>query len=371
MMRFVVIAICTLLDAAGLPLRTALGADTITITDIANRQVTIKRPVKRIVLGEGRQILALSLIHPDPVSLLAGWPGDLPRQDKTTYERYRQKFPAIADIPLVGRGSADTFSIEQALAVQPDVAILSGGYGPSTHSTEIISRLEAAGVVVVFVDFVGKPLENTVPSIRILGQLLQREQEAERYIAFYRSHMDRISERLAKDKPPLPKVLMHAHAGLGDCCNSPARATIGAFIDAAGGHNIAADVLKQPFGQLNMEYVLTQDPDVYVGTGGVHLMGKGGLVMGPGVPVEESRKALAAVVRHPGLAALKAVRTGRVFGIWHLFSNMPMNFLAVEALAKWFHPDLFRDIDPDTSLKTLNEQFLSVPLEGTYWVELE
>ena len=76
-------------------------------------------------------------------------------------------------------------------------------------------------------------------------------------------------------------------------------------------------------------------------------------------------------MRHPGLAALKAVRAGRVFGIWHLFSNMPMNFLAVEALAKWFHPDLFRDIDPDASLKTLNEQFLSVPLEGTYWVELE
>jgi iron complex transport system substrate-binding protein len=348
----------------------ALAADSIQITDIADRKVTIKRPIKKIVLGEGRQILALSLIHPDPVALIAGWPADLPRQDKVTYERYRQKFPTIADIPFVGQGSADTFSVEQALAVQPDVAILSGGYGPSRHSTDIIERLEAAGVAVIFIDFVSKPLENTVPSIRILGQLLGQEQNAERYIDVYQTHMRRIADRLATAQPALPKVLMHAHAGLGDCCNSPARATIGAFIDAAGGHNIAVDVLKQPFGQLNPEYVLAQDPDVYVGTGGIHLVGKGGLAMGPGIEARTTHAALEAIIQAPVLAGLKAVRNGRVYGIWHLFSNMPMNFLAVEILAKWFHPELFADIDPDASLRLLNEEFLPVPLEGTYWVSL-
>lgn len=343
----------------------------IAITDIAGRAVTIERPIKRILLGEGRQLLALALLHPDPVALLAGWPGDLPRQDPKTYASYRAKYPQLENVAIVGRGTADTFSVEQSLAVKPDVAIFSGGYGPSVRSTEIIERMEAAGVPVVFIDFVARPLENTVPSIRILGRILAREPTADAYIAFYEGHMRRIADRLAEAKPRRPNVFMHAHAGLGDCCNSPGRATIGAFIDAAGGHNIATDILKQPFGQLNLEYVISKAPDIYVGTGGIHLIGKGGLVMGPGIEAATSREALAQVVRHPGLAALDAVQKGRVFGLWHLFANVPTNFLAVEALARWFHPELFADVDPEASLRELNTRFLPVPLEGTYWISLK
>lgn len=371
MTRWLAIAWIAMIAAATADGPSAHAEEPIVIKDIAGRKVTVQRPVKRILLGEGRQLLTLSLLHPDPVSLLAGWPADLVHQDATTYGRYRERFPGIDKVPLVGQGSADTFSLEQALAVQPDVAIFSGGYGPSVKSTDIVSRLESAGVQVVFIDFIGKPLENTVPSLAILGRLLDREKEARAYIDFYNSHMQRIADRLAQAKPKIPNVFMHAHAGLGACCNSPARATIGAFIEAAGGHNIAADILKTPFGQLNLEYVLSKDPEIYVGTGGIHLAGKGGLVMGPGIEEHVSRTALANVVAHPGLADLPAVRNGRVYGLWHIFNNNPMNFLAVEVMAKWFHPELFADIDPNASLRELNERFLPVPMQGTYWVQLK
>jgi len=345
--------------------------DTIVITDIVGRHVTVKRPVKRILLGEGRQLMALSLIHSDPVSVLAGWQGDFIHQDPTTYGRYRERFPGIEKVPVVGGGHVETFSVEQALAVAPDVAVFSGGYGPSFKSTEIISRFEAAGIPVVFIDFIAKPLEHTTRSLAILGQLLGREKEAQAYNDFYDAHVKRIAERLAQAKPKLPNVFMHAHAGLGDCCASPSRYTIGAFIDAAGGHNIAADILKQPFGTLNLEYVLAQNPDLYVGTGGIHLQGKGGLVMGPGIEESVSRAALASVVARPGLADLAAVRNGRVYGLWHIFNNNPANFLAVEVLAKWFHPELFADVDPAASLRELNERFLPVTMQGTYWIALK
>ncbi|WP_246662861.1 ABC transporter substrate-binding protein [Pseudolabrys sp. FHR47] len=345
--------------------------ESITLTDVAGRTVTVKRPVKHVILGEGRQLLALALLHPDPVSILAGWPADLQRQDKVTYDLYRQRFPGLDRVPIIGRGSADTFSIEQALAVQPDLAILSGGYGPSSHSPEILRRLEAAGIPVVFIDFVAKPLEHTLPSMELLGKVLGQEDRAAAFIDFYRSHMDRIARRLREADPPKPTVLMHAHAGLQDCCNSPGRATIGAFIDAAGGENIAVGVVKQLFGKLNLEYVIAKNPQVYVGTGGIHLQGTGGLVMGPGIPEEVSRKFLSEVVQRPGIAQLDAVKNGRVYGLWHLFSNIPINFLAVEALAKWFHPKLFADIDPDASLRELNEKFLPVPMHGTYWIGLK
>lgn len=362
--------VCVAFVAAAVAPSFGRAAEPITITDIAGRTVTIERPVKRILLGEGRVFLALSLIHSDPVSILAGWPADLIRQDATTYGLYRERFPGIENVPLVGQGSVDTFSIEQALAVRPDVAIFSGGYGPSAKSTEVISRLEKAGVAVVFVDFMANPLDNTAPSLAILGQLLGRETQAQVYIDFYNSRRQRIADRLAEAKPKPPKVLMHAHAGLGACCSSPARVTIGAFIDAAGGHNIGADVLKTPFGELSLEYVLSQYPDIYVATGGVHLAGKGGLVLGPGIDAEVSRAALAEIVARPGVADIAAVRNGRVYGIWHIFNNNPANFLAVELLAKWFHPELFADVDPAESLRELNEKFLPVPMKGTYWIDL-
>jgi iron complex transport system substrate-binding protein len=164
---------------------------------------------------------------------------------------------------------------------------------------------------------------------------------------------------------------MHAHAGAFECCNSPGRATIGAFIDAAGGHNIAADVLTTAFGQLNPEYVIRQDPDVYVGTGGIHLQGTGGLVLGPGVAPDGPKRVMWGLADRPVFQDLKAVREGRVHGIWHLFSNAPFNVLAVEVLAKWFHPTLFADVDPDASLRELNARFLAVPLTGTYWTTLQ
>lgn len=57
--------------AAGLCMPAASSAqDVIKVTDIAGREVTVKRPLKRIVLGEGRQLIAMALIHPDPVALL-------------------------------------------------------------------------------------------------------------------------------------------------------------------------------------------------------------------------------------------------------------------------------------------------------------
>ena len=325
----------------------ARAEGTVTLRDVAGREITLATPVKRILLGEGRQFLALAMLHPEPASLLAAWSADMRRQDKGLYEQYRAKFPALDQVPFVSRGSPDTFSVEQALAATPQVAIFSGGFGPSIRSDDVIRKLEAAGIAVVFIDFIEAPLKNTVPSIRLLGQLLGCEARAEEFIAFYQSRLDRVTARLEQARPALPNVLMHAHAGHQDCCNSPGRVTIGAFIDVAGGHNIAVDVLKQPVGQLNLEYVMQRNPDVYVGTGGMHLEALGGLVMGPGVVPATSRERLAKVVGNPGLAGLSAVRRGRVHGIWHLFNNVPFNVLAIEAMAKWFHPDLFKDVDPD------------------------
>lgn len=363
-------AVLTLLAAlagAVLPARAA----PVTLTDIAGRSVTLKKPATRIVLAEGRQLIALALLDRDPVALLAGWSADLRRRDPATYGLVRTAFPRVDDVPLVGEGSEESFSVEKALSVQPDLIVLSGRLG-ATRPQQMLDQFAAAGVPVIFVDFFAHPFRNTVPSLRILGRAIGREAAAEAYVDFYEAHMARIAERLKAPGVSRPKVLLEAHAGgSGPCCNVPARGSIGDFIDFAGGHNIAADVIPGTHGHLALEYVLREDPAVYIATGGPHMKGTGGLVLGPGYTVDEARASLREVVARNGVADLSAVRSGNVHGLFHNLVNLPLNVLVAEALAKWIHPDRFADLDPNVTLAEINARFLAVPFTGTYWVDLK
>jgi iron complex transport system substrate-binding protein len=155
-----------------------------------------------------------------------------------------------------------------------------------------------------------------------------------------------------------------------DCCNSPGKGNIGDYITFVGGHNIGADVLPGAAGRVSVEYIVSQNPEVYIATGGPHLEKTGGLVLGPGYSVDRARAALRKMTERPGISLIPAVKAGRVYGLAHQLLNSPLDILAVEALARWIHPDLFRDVDPDRTLAEMNRRFLVVPLDGVQWIAL-
>lgn len=343
----------------------------IAVTDIAGRHVTLPGPAQRIVLAEGRQIVALALIHPDPVSLLAGWLGDFRRNDSGSFALYRDKFPAIETLPVIGRGNDGTLSAEKIIALKPDLVVLGLGVVPTAGNSDIVRQLDAAGIPVVFTDFFVDPFVHALPSMRILGQVTGRTGQAEAYIAFYQAHMDHIAARLAKRSGAQPKILVEAHAGMAGCCFSPGHGSIGRYIAFAGGHSIGVDVLTGATGHLSLEYVIAQDPEIYVATGGAYLAATGGLVIGPGFDDAAIRRRLSDVAHRPGIAGLRAVHEGRVHGLFHNMLATPLNILATEALAKWINPDLFADLDPDKTEAEINARFLAVPLKGTYWIDLK
>ncbi len=346
-----------------------LGSQLQVIQDVKGRTVEVPSSVRRILIDDGRFLLGLLLIHPDPVSLLAGWPRDINRIGKHYYERLRREFPAIEDVPRVS-SSAGTFSLEQALAVKPDVAILSLGRGATE---EDVRRARAAGVEVVFIDFFVRPFRNTDSSLEILGKIVGRQKQAEEYIAFRRERLNRIRNSLqTRPTTSRPKVFLEAHAGIsGECCNSPGKGNIGDYIALVGGHNIGADVLPGASGRLNVEYIVSQDPQVYIATGGPHLENVGGLVVGESYSAGRARAALSKIASRPALSLLTAVRQKRTHGLSHQLLNSPLDILAVEVLARWIHPDLFASVDPEASLNEINERFLAVPLKGAYWIGLK
>ena len=164
--------------------------------------------------------------------------------------------------------------------------------------------------------------------------------------------------------------MMQAHAGGLACCFSPGRGVYDDFIRFAGGHNIGADSIATETGQLSLEYVLTQDPHVYIATGGPY-GGRGGVSLGAGVDPALARSSLAQVIESQHLSGLSAVKQGRAHALWHAFNDSPTHLMAIEAMARWFHPEATAGIDPAATLATLNQRFAAVPMQGTYWTNLK
>lgn len=356
------LAVAALFLGAALP----APARQVETVDLMGNRIVLEAPAQRIIIDDSRYLVALSLIHPDPVGLIAAWAGDTDRIGEELYAAYARRFPAIRDLGRVAR-SGTGFSVEQALAAGADLAVFSLQSRPSADA---VAQLQAAGTEVAVIDFFDAPLKNLAPSLRILGDLIDRRAAADAFIAYRARRLDIIRERVGAASGPRPVVFLEPHAARTDeCCASPGRGNIGDYIDLVGGRNIG-DILPGSRGMLNLEYVISTDPAVYIATGGVQMEGTAGLLIGPAFDDALARETLAGVVRRPGISGLRAVREGHVHGIAHQILNSPLDILTTELLAKWIRPDLFADLDPERTREEVNDRFLAVPLIGTYWIDL-
>lgn len=344
-----------------------------TVTDIAERSVEVPAKVDRILLGEGRLFYAVSLLEgKKPFDRIVGWQGDFRKLDPQTYSVYQAKFPEIDKIPLIGNTTADSVSPEKVLTLNPDVAIFGlSGHGPGRDS-QLVKQLEKAGVPVVFVDFRTSPLKNTLPSMRLLGKVLHREQQAENYINFYQDNVRLVTDVTSKiPDNQKPSVFIELKAATSDdCCGTAGNGNMGDFIDLAGGNNIAKGLLPGALGQINLEKVLSANPDVYIASGAKAPDAKDpGIKLGAKVTEQQARDSLNSALQRTGISTLKAVQDGNSHAIWHSYYNSPYNVLAVQAFAKWIYPEKFASLDPKKTMDSMYQQFLAVDPSGTYWVD--
>ncbi|WP_065375738.1 ABC transporter substrate-binding protein [Ensifer adhaerens] len=358
---------------AALTLATAAQAEgqwPMTVTDAVGREVTIPAKPKAILLGSGFNLVALSLIHPDPVSLLAGWSGDMKGDNPEIYESFRRKFPAIAAVPQIDDGTGPGLSFETLLTLKADLAILANWQADTEPGKRAIDYLSGIGVPVIVVDFNNDPLTSTPRMMRLLGKILERDEQADAFAQFYEDKLALIRSRVAAKPEPRPLVLMDAFPQADRCCWAYGTGGLGEFLTMAGGRNIAEGALPRPGGTVNAEAVMAANPDIYIATsspGGKY----GTLSIGPGISEDEAQQTLARTIEAPALSSLRAVQEKRVHGLWNFFNAIPLNIVAAEAFATWIRPDLFGDLAPKKSLAEINARFAAVPFEGTYWVDLK
>lgn len=363
--------------AAALLTGGAVGVSAMEITDLKGRTVALEKPAERVLLGEGRFLIALGLLAEDPVARTAGMLGEFQRFDPDGYARFSEAFPALADVPTFGQTSAESVSLETALDLKPDAAFFGlSGHGPNERSEVVIEALTAAGVPVFFIDFRDDPVANTPKSMEIIGQVLGLDAEATAFNDFYRAEVSRVTERMKSFDGAKPSVFLEVRAGLGSgCCFTIAQGMLATLIEAAGGRNIAAGVIPGMAGPLNLEYVIERNPDIYIGTAvGSRARGAktgGPIVLGAGVDRETAKRTLAGAVTRSGISSLPAVQAKRVHAIWHHFYNSPLNVYALQKFATWMHPSLFSDLDPEATKTALLSRLLPARMDGVYAISLD
>jgi iron complex transport system substrate-binding protein len=271
-----------------------------------------------------------------------------------------------------------SFDIEQAVALKPNVLLMNIEAKVASDEAKLVEKLAGVGIPVVYVDFREKPFENTEPSLRLMGKLFGREAVAEEFIAFRAKEIATVEQRIkaAKiDEAKKPLVMVDRAGGYSDdCCMSFGRENFGRMVELAGGRNLGSGLIPATFGTINPEQIVASKPDVVIVTGSswdAYVPGGAWVGVGPNADLGEARRKLARLMQRPAFQTIPAAQKGQVHAIWHQFYNSPYQFVAVQQIAKWLHPELFRDIDPDATLRALHDRFLPIPYQPGYWVSLQ
>jgi len=323
----------------------------ITICDAQNRNVTLNVPVQQIV---GVNVGAIEIMRAIGVDIEKAVP--IASSYATANKLY---FPELQGKMSNTYGSPD---YEQIAQTKPDLVILY----ESPKKDESFDKFDAIKVPVICLDcFDHRTLES---DIKILGELFHKRENAEQLVQWYNKNIELVTERTAglKDSEK-PRALI---LGYPDYTYPTFKVRTGSSGDDpmlvnAGGINLAENVeSSKGTEEVDAEWIVSQDPDVIIG---MILSGEGKTGYSSNdTTIEWMRQFRDKLLNDSAIRATKAGKEGRVFLMWGDFNSGPHHAAGTAFLAKYLHPDLFKDLKPESILKEYFEQWQKVPYRGCY-----
>ena len=312
--------------------------ETVTIFDEEGRHVEVPYQPERIAclvpsvaevicaLGDGHRIVARS---------------------------YECSFPPLLE-DRTNVGAATKPNIELLLQEEPRVVIARTG---TLFKQELRDKLEAAGVPVI--QFRSLELDTVLPMIDQMELMLGKKDKAEELARFIENYASLIEGRIAELEPEEKPLVLFQSMGHMYWSNNAETAGHRRIV-FAGGTNIAAEEpVKVP--HLSAEWVLEKNPDITVYS---YLKASD---LGKIPCLEELKATCDTMLGQPGFKEIKAAMDGKVYIIDSRLITGPRSIIGLLYYAKWFHPDLFQDVDPEAVHREMLQRFLGLEFEGT-WV---
>lgn len=162
--------------------------------------------------------------------------------------------------------------------------------------------------------------------------------------------------------------------GLDACCTfyGTGSISIGTIAELASGDNLAT-VAPASGGNVSLESVLKLDPQYYILSGSDWTRYNGNaksIILGYNKSVDQAYRQLQLLADRKGINTLTAIKNKQVIALYHGFYDSPLNILLTEELAKFIHPEIFKDLSATADLEYLHKHFLSIPANGVFWLKL-
>lgn len=374
----VLCASCGLAAQPPAPSSSSRAAGAIELTDAAGRHVTLAHQPERVVLTESRSIYATLFLHKDnPLEHIVAWGRDLSTTAPDIYAKVVERFPAAKDIPVIGSVQGNDLSVEAVMSHRPDVLVMTLDAYQAASKNGLAEKLDQAQVPVVVTDYRLDPLKNTPLSVRLLGAIFDRRAEAEEFVRYYAEQTEPIIAK-AKGLGEHPSVYLWRAPGLQPCCATYGKANFGGMLTSIGADNLGTSLLPGDEGILTPEQILASQPASIIATGGewgaMKLSDKAKtsyVRMGYAADAASARDSLSALAGQPGFDQLDAFRTRKVFAVYHQFYDSPYNFVALQAFARWTHPEQMGDVDPQRTWEQFHDRFMPYAASGTFVVGLD
>ena len=318
----------------------------LTIVDSADTIVTLKKPVERIIplnSYQGAEIIKAFGAKDRVVGV-----GPHVTEAKAF-------FPELSELPNCGWKLVNQ---ELIIELEPDIVIaLACVLFPNKEVLE--DKIGPAGIPVVRFDFMD--MSTTKREAITLGYILDKEDEAQDYVNFLEQYMEPIEQKVEElTEEEKPRVYYTGYNGYTTTnSGQPHLKIVG-----AGGINIADDL---PYSMKNIkvdpEWVLKQDPQI------IHVCvpptkyGGGYAADDPTEMVE----LLEELMGLPGWEKINAVQNDRV----HITSSRISRVsypVEMTYLAKFFHPELFEDLDPEAIHQEYLTEFQGLDYDRTSMV---
>ena len=301
----------------------------LTLVDSADRIVTVNKPVERMVVH-----------HPataEGVKLLRAEDRVVGRQ---TYLD-EILFPKMIELPVTS-GMGYEIYYEEVFELDPDIFLTAAIPYPGLE--DVVATLEPEIPVVALNFFESHTLvENT----RKLRYVLNTEEEGEEFIAFYEGVINDITEETAGLSEENKQKVFYKFPGWTS-------EQLTTFTDhdpgtryrfeIAGGINIAADLPGEWIPEVDQEWLIEQNPDIVVASIQPFL-DPGSF----GYEVDDNSVAIATrdeIMAMDVFADSNAVSEGRVYLHYVDLMITPRFVVGIAYWAKWSHPELFSDLDP-------------------------
>jgi iron complex transport system substrate-binding protein len=328
----------------------------ITIIDMAERAVTVPRPIERIVcistLDEVRTMLQLGMA--DKLVGVSDWIA----KSNPLKLVCLQAYPELKSLPITG--SDDSPNMEQIIDLNPDVVFCSAQF-PST--ADLVQ--EKTGFPVVCIthspsyapahirnESLHVPFEQQFEAYRVAGIVVGKEKEAEDLVAYINEDLNKVNDVISKiPESEKPKVLFTRSNNTVVTLYDP--------IDIAGGINVASELMPLTGSTSNIEIskeqIILWNPDFIL----IHGFGK------------NLTYTVENYLNDPTLQTINAVKSHYVYYTrgWYVGLDPATALVECFYMAKLFHPDKFEDLDVEAKGNAILERFYGV--KGLYTWMLE